>query len=388
MEMKVLFVSFEYPPETIGGMGTYAENLVSGLCARGIDVHTITRGVRTFQDKRIYRVFIQNRLYWQRFHFIKEAVSLVHKLGRRYKFDLIHINGTYPIIRRFDCPTISTFHALPNVRQFMMGLKSLKGHRSASDITYLVLKNPIGSICDVMTAKVSDRIICPTPVLAKDLTSYCFVDEQKIYVVPNGVDLQNLNETRDFDNSFLNKIALEKENFLLYMGRLSFIKGVQYLIEAFKIVKKQHPELKLVIAGSGDFEIQLKRIADGIKGIVFVGQIESIMIKQLLYKASLAVVLPSHLFEVLPMAILEGMAYGKPVLATNIGGSSFVVKHGKNGFLSKPKDPKNLAKYIRILCEDRSLREKMGMYGRKLVESEFTLDKMLNETLKIYHSMS
>lgn len=386
--MKVLFISFEYPPKIIGGMGTYAEHLVRGLSDRGIDIYTITRGDNACHDEKTYRVVTPDRLYWRRFYFTREAISLVYKLDRLHKFDLVHLNGTYPIIRRLKPPTISTFHALPNVKQFMMGLKSLKGHRSVNDITYLVLKNPVGSLFDVLTAKASDKIICPSPILARDLVSYCFVDEQKIHVVPNGVDLKRFDEAESFDNSFLDKYAIQRETFLLYMGRLSFTKGIQHLIEAFKIVQDQHPTLKLVIAGSGDFGLQLRNFARNIKGIVFVGHIDSIRVKKLLYDASLAVVLPSHLFEVLPMAILEGMAHCKPVLATNIGGNSFMIKHGENGFLSKPKDPENLAKYIDILCEDQALRRKMGMFGRKLVEKEFTLDRMLSETLKVYDSLS
>ncbi len=386
--MRVLFISFEYPPKIIGGMGTYAEHLVRGLSDRGIDIYTITRGDNACHDEKTYRVLTPDKLYWRRFYFIREAMNLVYKLDRLYKFDLVHLNGTYPIIGRLKLPTMSTFHAIPNVKQFAMGLKSLRGHRSAKDITYLILKNPVGSLFDVLTAKASDKIICPSPILARDLVSYCFADEQKIHVVPNGVDLKRFDETRSYDSSFLDKYAIQRETFLLYMGRLSFIKGIQYLIEAFRIVQSQHPALKLVIAGSGNFELQLRKIARNIKGIVFVGYIDSIMIKKLLYGASLAVVLPSHLFEVFPMSILEGMAHGKPVLATNIGGNSFMIEHGENGFLSKPKDPENLAKYIDMLYEDQALRRKMGMLGRKLVEEKFTLDRMLSETLKVYDSLT
>lgn len=384
--MKVLFVSFEYPPKMIGGMGTYAEHVVRGLSDRGIDIYTITRGDKACHDEKTYRVLIPDRLYWRRFHFAREAFSLVSKLDRLYKFDLVHLNGTYPITGKLKLPTVSTFHALPNVKQFIVGLKSLRGHRSVKDITYLMLKNPIGSLFDVLTAKASDKIICPSPILVRDLVSYCFVDEQKIHVVPNGVDLKRFDETESFDDSLLEKHAIQREAFLLYMGRLDFSKGIQYLIEAFKIVQNQHPDLKLVIAGSGDFELQLRKFARNIEGIVFVGYVDSIRIKKFLYDASLAVVLPS-LFEVSPMAILEGMANGKPSLATNVGGNPFIIKHGENGFLIKPKDPENLAKYIDILYEDQALRRKMGMLGRKLVEKEFTLDRMLSETLKVYYSL-
>ena len=111
-------------------------------------------------------------------------------------------------------------------------------------------------------------------------------------------------------------------------------------------------------------------------------------VKKLLYNASLTVVIPSPLHEVSPMSILEGMAHGKPVIATNVGGTPFMIKHGENGFLSKPRDPEDLAKYISILYEDQELRRKVGTLGRRLVEQKFSVDRMTNETLKVYDSLA
>ena len=95
------------------------------------------------------------------------------------------------------------------------------------------------------------------------------------------------------------------------------------------------------------------------------------------------VILPS-VYEVLPITILEGMASSKPIIASNIEGNNFMVKHGKNGFLSNPKDPVNLAELINTLIDDKVLRKKFGSFGRKIVEKEFTMEKMVHDTLKSY----
>jgi glycosyltransferase involved in cell wall biosynthesis len=99
------------------------------------------------------------------------------------------------------------------------------------------------------------------------------------------------------------------------------------------------------------------------------------------------VVLPSTVDEVFPMVILEAMACSKPVIATNVGGVPLLIEHGKNGFLSRPKNSKELARFIRALCEDPSLGRKMGLRGRKKVEEEFTVDRMTSETLKVYETL-
>jgi len=386
--MKVCFISFEYPPKVIGGMGTYAEQLVRGLDERGIDIYTVTRGDKACRDRKTYRVVTPNKLYWRRFYFIREAIGLFQKLNRLYKFDLVHLNGTYPIIRGFNLPTVSTLHAIPNLKQAAIGLKLSKSYKSVTDIKHLVLKNSVGSLFDVTIVQASDGIICPSPSLARDIVLYCFAHERKIHVIPNGIDLKTFDEIECFNSTLLNHYDIQKDNFILYVGRLSFLKGVQYLIEAFKIVQNQHPNLKLVIVGTGDFEDQLRKISRNVTGTLFLGHIESVRAKKLLYEASLAAVLPSSAYEVSPMSILESMASSKPVIASDVQGNSFMVQHGKNGFLSKPRDPVNLAKFINVLYEDRALRRRMGMLGRELVEKEFALDRMLSETLKVYDSIS
>lgn len=387
LHMKICFLSFEYPPDIIGGMGTYADHLVKGLEEKGVDTNVITRGDKTCRVNKTYRVFVPDVMYWRRFFFINSAIKLFLKLNKQQKFDLIHLNGTYPILRGLGLPIVSTLHAIPNIKQATIGLKLLRSYKSKKDISYLLFKNPVGSIFDFTTAQISDRIICPSPSLARDIMTYCFVSKQKIRIIQNGIDLKTFDETEVSESYLLRSYGIEKENFLLYMGRLSLIKGVQYLIEAFKIVQKKHSSLKLVIAGSGDYEQSLRKIAYNMKDIFFLGQIKSIRIKKLLYESSLAVIVPSSAYEVLPMTIIESMASSKPVIASNIEGNSFMVKHGKNGFLSKPRDPMSLAENINKIVEDSTLRKRLGRMGRKLVEKEYTMEKMVIKTLKTYKSL-
>lgn len=371
-----------------GGIGTYAEHLVRGISEKGVDIHVITRGRETCRDDKIYRIHIPDILYWRRLFFTKRAINLFHRLNRAHKFDLIHLNGTYPITRHFGLPTVCTIHGPGNLKQMRM-LLQLKKFKSVNDATFLFLKSPMGFLCDLGTTKVSDKIICPSPSLVADLSSrWDYIGaKEKFCVIPNGVDLKQFDSVENLPASVLTNYGIEKENFVLYMGSLSFLKGVDYLIEAFKKVQKRHPTLKLVIAGRGDFEPYLRKIACHMKRVVFLGFVDSIRLKKLLYEASLAVVLPSPVYETAPMVILEALSCNKPVIATNIGGNPYMIRHGENGFLSKPRDSENLANLIDALCENETLRKKMGISGRKLVENEFTSEQMVNRTLKIFESL-
>ena len=383
--MRVCFISFEYPPNVLGGLGVYADQLVKGLNDKGIDVLTITRGDKNVYSEKTFRILTPDVLYWRRFFFTERATSLFRRLLPSWKFDLVHLNGAYPMTRGLKLPTVCTFHTT-NVTQVWSAFRTLGSIKTPRDMSSLVLRNPVGILCDILSARLSDKIICPSPSIAREIQSYCFVDEDRIHVIPNGIDLDAFDRVKAFDATLLDKYGIEKENFVLYVGRLTFSKGVDYLIRAFDIVRKECKDLKLAVMGSGPCEPHLKNVARDIEGVLFIGHIDSPHIKRLLYESCLTVVVPS-MHETLPTVIIEAMAHGKPVIATDVGGNPFMVKNGKNGFLVTPKDLKSISRFIKILYENPDLRKKMGAYGRELVEKEFTYEKMTTETLKVYDSL-
>jgi len=380
--MKVCFVSYEYPPNIVGGQGEYAGQLVTGLKKRGIDVCTITSGNHVTCGQNMYKISVPDVLYWRHYFFSTKALDMIQDLNRHEKFDLIHFNGPYQMIRSIGIPTVCTFHSLYFDRT-KVTLSHMKCLRLAKDLLDLVFKNSVGSFFDISMARISDKIICPGRKLAKAIQMYCLVEKQKIHVVPNGFDYEAYDRIKCSDESLLEKYAVEKENYLLYMGRLSPFKGIEYLIEAFENVRKSYASLKLVIAGSGNHGSYLRKITHDTEGVRFIGFVSSHGIKKLLYKNCLAVVVPS-LHETAPLVVLEAMASGKPVVASDVGSIPSMISHGKNGFLVKPGGSKSIATFVKLLCEDSNLRKKIGMNGRKLLEKVFSVDMMVNNTLQVY----
>lgn len=383
--MRVCFISFEYPPNILGGAGTYAETLVKGLRRRGVDVFVISKGDEHDEGGRIFRVPTSNSVYWRRLFFMEPAVTLFHKLNDRYKFDLIHFNEPHIILEKPKLPTICTLHST-QVNEIKLKLADSGTLKTAVDIKDFILKGSIGSVSDVFTAHAADKIICCSPNLAELVKSYCLVDDGKIFCIPNGLEFEAFDKIDDEPASILSKYDLEKDNYVLFIGRLSSLKGVQYLIDAFKVIKKDYINLKLVIVGSGDFERYLENLSQGVAGIVFTGHIESLNVRTILYRNCAFVAVPS-LYEGLPTVALEAMACGKAVVASGVGGIPLLIRHGQNGFLTKPGDSEGLEKFMRLLLENANLREKMGAFGRKLVEEEFSVDRMVCDTLKVYDSL-
>lgn len=384
--MRVCFISFEYPPTILGGAGTYAENLVRGLRGRGVEVFVISKGNEHSEDQRVFRVPVSNSIYWRRLFFMKSALTLFHKLHNRYKFDIAHFNEPHVILEKLKLPTICTVHST-QAHFAKMKLVNSGMLRTVEDVQHFALKGTVGSVFDVVTAHAVDRIICPSPDMRRLVSSYSFVDFHKTLFVPNGIDIEALSRVNcEKSNAHLAKYGLQGGSFILFMGRLEALKGVQFAIEAFKTISQDHPELKMAIVGRGEYEGDLKSFARGHEKIVFAGHVSSLGIRKMLYENSLFVVVPS-LYEILPTVILEAMAFGKAVIASNVGGIPLMVKNGRNGFLTRPGDSGDLARYMRVLYEDSKLREQMGWLGRKMVESGFSVERMVDRTLKVYESL-
>jgi len=200
--------------------------------------------------------------------------------------------------------------------------------------------------------------------------------------VPDGVS-EELLKKPDMANEFRTKHGIH-EPFLVYIGRLHILKGINVLIKAMSIVSREMPELKAVIIGPGDqrpFRELVHKL--GIeKNVVFLGFVdEDTKIGAL--DASIALVLPSvcNYVEVYPMVISEAWARGKPVIAAAVGGVPYRVKHGVNGFLFKPGDARELAKLIMIVANNEDLAKRMGETGLSEV---FSWEEIARKSLEVY----
>jgi len=203
--------------------------------------------------------------------------------------------------------------------------------------------------------------------------------------VPDGIPRELL-EKPSMAKDFRDKYGIY-EPFVVYVGRLHRLKGVNVLIKAMSIVIKEAPELKAVIIGPGDQRpyISLAHRLGVEKNVLFLGFVDEDT-KIGATDASLALVLPSvcDYVEVYPMVISEAWARGKPVIATAIGGVPYRVRHRVNGLLVPPRNPHALAGAIIELYNDKNLVERLGREGRKEIHS---WDEIANKLIDIYKSL-
>lgn len=237
------------------------------------------------------------------------------------------------------------------VRKFL-GIRHVTTVHSAG--LFALKRFPLGKYVARFIVRNSDRIITVSSFIRWNLDELMGYDT-KATVCPMGIDT-NAFVPKD-QAKLKEKYGVKSEHILLFAGRLIEVKGLEYLIEAMKTVSNELPDLKLLIAGAGNLERQLKnkvRKSNLSSYVSFLGDVKHQNLIDY-YNICDLVILPSIIdrygqTESLGVVILEAMSCGKPVIASNVGALPEIVKDGYNGALVNPGNAVDLAsKIIKIL---------------------------------------
>jgi sugar transferase (PEP-CTERM/EpsH1 system associated) len=221
--------------------------------------------------------------------------------------------------------------------------------------------------------------------LKRFLTERIGILPRHIRVVHNGIDLHqySASETNAAIRAHLG--IGTGQRVIGTVGNLFAVKGHTYLLKACKAVVGAYPNILVLIAGEGDQLGALEKEASDLgiaANVRFLGFRDDV---PALLHAMDVFVLPS-LSEGLPLAILEALALGKPVVATHVGGIPEVVQDGLTGFLVAPKDPQALAEKILLLLRHPETASDLGRAGRRRVEDAFSIKKMIHEYQWLYEN--
>lgn len=211
-----------------------------------------------------------------------------------------------------------------------------------------------------------DRFIAPSRFMRESVLSR-FRSEQ-VSLLYNGVDLDGAVP------------VVRDEGYVLYLGRLSYEKGIESLLRAHALA---HGAWPLVVAGTGPMADEFKK---NYPGANFLGHVSGDALKKVIAGAA-TVVVPSEWFENCPMSVLEAMAESKPVIGSRMGGIPELVSDGETGLLFDAGDVNQLRNCVDRLMADPSLRTAMGNAARLRVENEFSLDKHNSGLMEIYKSV-
>jgi len=285
------------------------------------------------------------------------------------KFDIIHLHEPLmpmlctTVLRLSQTVNIGTFHAF----SAQSGHEFL-GYNFGRPFSTMLLKR--------WFRRLDGKIAVSKP--AMEFVSKYFPGYYNI--IPNGIDLERFSP----DVSPIEEFCDGKVN-ILFVGRLEKRKGLNYLLKAYKRVKQEISESRLIVVGPGTrlrrkYEKQVKR--DRLKDVVFVGYVSGDDLPRY-YRTADVFCAPATGWESFGIVLLEAMAVGKPVVASNIEGYANVVTHGVEGLLVPPKDEEMLAQALISVMGDQPLRQQMGARG-KLKAQEYGWEHIAQRVLDYY----
>lgn len=384
--MRVLMLSWEYPPNHVGGLGKHVCHLSQALAKDGIEVHVVTHGDR---DESLggknepfvhritpYAVSSPDFLTWVlqlNVALLERAVAVEREYG---PMDLVHAHdwlvafGGRALKHALRVPMIATIHATEAGRN--NGIHN-RTQSYISDVEWWL-------------GYEAWKIICCSSHMKNEVMGVFRVPADKIAVIPNGV---NPEEFTSLDRSICReRFASPDERLIFFIGRLVREKGVQTLVEAIRILIDQGHKVKLVVSGTGPYEEDLKFKA-AVSGVYshtyFTGRISD-KVRNHLYRWADAAVFPS-LYEPFGIVALEAMAAGSGLVVSDTGGMSEVVTHGTNGLKVAPGDAHALASAIARLINDSGLRDHIRREGFRTVSERYTWARIASQTEALYRDV-
>ena len=379
--MKILMLTWEYPPRIVGGIARVVHDLSHRLIKDGHEVTVVTykegntpdfeddKGVKVYRIGN-YMINPNNFIDWimqMNFNLVAKANEIIAKEGN---FDVIHAHdwlvayAAKTLKNSYGTPIVATIHATEAGRN--SGIHD-ETQRYINDTEWMLTYE-------------SSEVIVNSNYMKNELQRLFGLPFEKINVVPNGVNL-NLYSGIERDYEFRRQYAADNEKIILFVGRLVYEKGIQHLIAAMpKILEKYH-DSKLVIAGKGGMidELKAQVNAMGISNkVYFTGYLNSKQVVKM-YKCADVAVFPST-YEPFGIVALEGMLSGTPVVVSDVGGLNEIVQHGENGMKSYAGNPNSLADSIISLLYDPALCMKVAKNAKAKVKAEYNWQKIAQDT--------
>jgi glycogen(starch) synthase len=389
--MRVLILSWEYPPLIEGGLARHVRKLSENLSSLGVDVHVLTRGREESPSEELsagvtlHRVREPRRpaelgefITWVE-HMNTDMLAAGVELGDQLEFDVVHghdwlvaVAGDH-LAKRFRAPLAITIHATEYGR-----------HQGWVD------NHPQSHIHGVENwmANRADQVITCSAYMRDHVSDIYAIEEERVAVIPNGIDPADLHYVDEYEVRDLRaRFASPDEKLVLLVGRLVYEKGFQIALEAMPRVIEELGNVRFLVAGSGTHEQELRAQAKKL-GLdahgSFLGWIGDDVLHSLYRIADLTVV-PS-IYEPFGLVALEAMACGCPCLVANTGGLREVVPHEEVGLRFRSRDPASLARVAARVLSDDELGRRIVAEAHEHVRG-FDWADVADRTLEVYEAL-
>ncbi len=378
MSVRVLMLSWEYPPNHVGGLGRHVLHLSRALKRAGATITVVTRSAdessTVFRDEGVtvvtapaYNLHPPDFVTWA----AEFNVSLMEAaLGNLSPgdFDLIQAHdwivayAARALKYSWGVPLVATIHATEHGRQ--KGLHNPCSQHISETEWWLCYQ--------------ASRVVTCSSYMRDEVGRVFAVPLDKVSVIPNGISGAWFEVGR----------KEEAEPLVIFVGRLVSEKGPQVLVEAMGSVLSEFPTARLVLAGDGPMEGDLRHLiySSGLGNVVrLAGRLDDQGLRDLYSRAWVAA-FPSS-YEPFGIVALEAMATGVPCIAGNAGGLREVVRNGETGLLVQPDDPEALASAVKALLGNRAWASEVAARAKISALNEYSWDDIARKTLSVYEEV-
>lgn len=381
--MKVLQLSPEYPPE-IGGVASSVHEVVRRMRASGHEVTVLTADCSAARSEASYRdeatrlpVFLSLQRGWGA---VKFCPTVFLKL-KNTDFDIAHAHTP----RKLFAESLALYKLLarrkfPYVVSVRLINRSLPAFFGAVNDVY---RKTIEQLVFANAA----RVVVQSRLNKRVLMSKCGLDDSRIVIIPNGVDTTVFRQPRDLGADGRQTLKSTQKT-ILFVGRLTSQKGLEYLLEAFARILNSVSDVRLLVVGDGPMRLRYQEMVRQLRiesQVTFVGSVPHDEIHQI-YSLSDIFVLPS-LSESFPNVVLEAMAMGKAVVSTKVGVIPEMLDDGETALLVSPRQTRELESAILRLLDNKRLAAELGQKARKLVEERYSWESVVALTISMYEEV-
>jgi glycogen synthase len=399
--MKVLFLTREFPPYVYGGAGVHVEYLAAQL-AKLMEVEVRSFGDQdiTDQNPSIEGYVFEDSAFAKAESQLKAVLQTLstgtHMNIKPVDADVVHCHTWYShfagIMAKlcYGTPLVVTTHSLEPLRPWKRDQLG-RGYDASSWIEKTAIE-------------MADAVIAVSKETKEDVLKFFNVDEKKIEVIYNGIDLQQYQKTEDC--SVLLKYHIDPTKpFVLFVGRVTKQKGIIHLVNA---IKYMDPEIQVILCAgapdtkeiTADMEQAVKAVQQDRENVIWIDEMLDKRSVIQLYSHATVFCCPS-IYEPFGIINIEAMACSTPVVASAVGGIKEVVLHNETGLLIplkqqttppfEPVDPdqfsRDLAAGINRVVADKDLQIRMAAAGRKRVEEHFDWKAIAQQTAELYSSL-
>jgi glycosyltransferase involved in cell wall biosynthesis len=398
--MRILWLTTEFPPQT-GGTGVIAARLAHALAGRGVQLQIITRQtlphcavrerVGNLRVHRIGPAGVMKGVGWPAvpamFAYLLRLTTLLIACQRRY--DLVIVSGmkTIPLAAVPVCRLLRKKSVIRIESPFEIAEPiSAESLASMGSSVGRWLSRLLRAAQQAVLAR-ADRVVAISAEIALRLRGLGY-PEVRIARIPNAIDLTRFAPLRAGERQQLRSQLGFPENrtILLYVGRLSRAKGVMMLVQVLPQLLALHPELHLVLVGSG--QESWDNCESELIGHIRSHRLEahvalpghSDRVHEYLQAADLFVS-PSD-YEGFGLTTVEALACALPVITTAVGVAAEIVRHNSNGFLCPPRDPRALQAAIELAVRERQRWPEIGRLARESI-AIFDLPRIIDQYLAV-----